>query len=113
MDQHAVWSLSDGQWKVWCSILNLANHKDQDWWSGTERITIKAGSFITSLKHLSDYSRTSIKTVRLSLKNLEQIGSIKTQIRAQRYTEIILVNAEKWRGVEEEEGTVQGTLGAQ
>ena len=112
MDKHAVWSLSDAQFKVWISILNLANHQDQDWWNGTERVEIKAGSFITSLSHLAQYSHTTIKTIRIALGNLSKIGSIRAEIRANRYTLITLVNAETYRGTDVEEGTVQGKVGA-
>lgn len=113
MDRHAVWSLSDGQFKVWIAILNLANHQTQDWWNGTDRVTINPGSFVTSLKNLAVYSHTSIKTVRIALGNLSKIGSITAQIRARRFTEITLVNAETYRGTDLDEGTERGIVGAQ
>jgi len=112
MRDHAVWSLSDSQFKVWITILTLANHRDGDWWNGRERVTIPAGSFITSQDHLAKESNTSRKTVRLAIAALIQIGSIKANTRANKYTEVCLVNSERYRGSDVEEGQQEGQLGA-
>jgi len=113
MKDHPVWQLSDGQFKVWIACLILANTKERTWDNKTDIVIIKPGSFVTSLEHLSKDSRTSIKTVRLALKALERIGSIRAQIRAQRYTLIELVNWPTWNGSELDEGTEEGISGAQ
>lgn len=112
MDQHAVWSLPALQFKVWIAILNLANHEPRDWWNGSERVLIPKGSFITSQDNLAIYSKTSRKTVRLCIANLIRLGSIRAKIRANRYTQIDLINSDRWRGSEVEEGQVPGQLGA-
>lgn len=112
MRNHAVWSLSDGQFKVWITILNEANHIENDWWNGVERIVIPAGSFITSLSHLANLSRTTIKTVRLAIEALTKIGSIKAQTKAKSYTEICVINFDRYRGTDEDEGIDQGNVGA-
>lgn len=112
MTEHAVWSLSDSQFKVWITILMYANHKDQDWWNGTERVVVPSGSFVTSQDHLAALSHTSRKTVRLAIDALIRIGSIWANPRAKRYTEIGLVNSEKYRGTDIEEGQQEGQVGA-
>jgi hypothetical protein len=112
MTEHAVWNLSDAQFKVWVTILMYANHRDQDWWDGSLRLTIPAGSFITSQDHLAALSRTSRKTVRLSIDALIRIGSITANTRAKKYTEISLVNSDKYRGTDIEEGQQEGQVGA-
>jgi hypothetical protein len=112
MTDHAVWNLSDAQFKVWVTILMYANHRDQDWWDGSLRLTIPAGSFITSQDHLATLSRTSRKTVRLSIDALIRIGSITANTRAKKYTEITLINSDKYRGTDIEEGQQEGQVGA-
>jgi hypothetical protein len=109
---HAVWKLSDSQFKVWVTILMMANHREQDWWNGTARVTIPEGSFVTSQENLAIASRTSRKTVRLSIDALIRIGSITAKIRANKYTEICLVNSDRYRGTDVEEGQQEGQLGA-
>jgi uncharacterized phage protein (TIGR02220 family) len=89
-----------------------ANHRDQDWWDGSLRLTIPAGSFITSQDHLATLSRTSRKTVRLSIDALIRIGSITANIRAKKYTEITLVNSDRYRGTDLDEGQQEGQVGA-
>lgn len=106
MVEHPVWSLPDGQFRVWISILNLANHEPREWWNGTERVLIPAGSLIISQEHLATYSRTTRKTVRLSINNLVGMGSVRANIRANRYTQIDLINAETYRGAGIDEGQV-------
>lgn len=95
MTEHAVWHLPGSHFKVWISILNLVNHKDADWWDGVSRITIPAGSFVTSQEKLAEYSGTSRQAVRAAFVSLTKIGSISTKIATKRYTHIFVTN---WSG---------------
>lgn len=108
MEDHPVWRLSDAQFKVWITILNNANHKDQDWWNGTERITIPAGSFITSQDHLAYLARVSRRCVRGALETLQRLGSIRSSARSNRYTHITLVNYNTYSGSDEDAGQLEG-----
>ena len=113
MQEHPVWRLTDGQFRVWITCLLMANFTEKPWDLKTKVVLIPAGSFSTSLDHLARRSRTSKKTVRGALTALIRLGSIRTQIRAQRYTIIEIVNWPTYNSECIIEGTVQGTTGAQ
>jgi hypothetical protein len=108
MSEHPVWQLTEGQFKVWIACLLLANHKEAEWWDGEQRVTIPAGSFITSQEHLAKHARVSRKTVRGAIQGLIRLGSIWANIRANRWTQIDLVNWPLYQGDESEQGQAEG-----
>lgn len=67
-------------------ILFLANWEDKDW----HDVTIKRGSFITSVEHLAIESGLSIQQTRTALTNIQKTGEI-TNKTTNKYT-IITVN---------------------
>lgn len=52
----------------------LANWKPRKWWNGKESMYIGRGQFVRSWQHLADECKLTIKTVRTSVKNLENTG---------------------------------------
>ncbi len=108
MLDHAVWSLSEGQLKVWVTCLALANIQPKEWWDGRERTEIPAGSFITSQDHLAKAAKLSRRIVRGALTNLERIGSIRAKARANRWTLIEVVNWPLYQGTGDAQGQEEG-----
>lgn len=78
---------------VWLHILINANYKDKNW----HGVEIPRGSFITSIRHLSEECGISVMTVRRCLKCLEQTGEIKTE-RTHQGTHIYVLNYAKYQG---------------
>ena len=89
---HPVWSLSEGQFKVWVTILAMANVKPGQWFDGRRRVEIPAGSFVTSQAHLAKQAGVSRIVARHALSNLEVLGSIRAKVQAKRWTLIEVVN---------------------
>lgn len=112
MLQHPVWSLPAGQTRVWLTILGLASPKPGNWFDGKERVAIQAGSFITSQDHLAKAARVTRRVVRRALEKLEQIGSIRAKVRANRWTLIEVVNWPIYQAISSEEGQQAGQPGA-
>ena len=106
----AVWNLSPGQYKVWDTILLLANNTDRRWWNGREEIEIPRGSFVTSQPKLAEKAKVSRKTVMGALTNLERIGSIRAKTRDKRFTLIEVVNFPSYQGADYSEGQEEGQL---
>lgn len=80
------WFGSPSTLSLWIHILFMANWEDKKW----QGQTIKRGSFITSLQHLSQETGLSIQQTRSSLNNLEKTNEI-TRTSTNKYT-VILVN---------------------
>lgn len=78
--------------------LLMASFKDFDWMGQV----LKAGQFITSLKHLSDDLGFSTQQIRTAIKKLESTGEI-TSTSTNKFTIITVMNWENYQ-VEEESG---------
>lgn len=108
----AVWNLPPGQYKVWDTILLLANNTDRKWWDGTEEVEIPRGSFVTSEPKLAEKAKVSRKTVRGALANLLRLGSIRAKRRAKKYTLIEVVNFKAYQGYKDRQGQEEGQVRA-
>lgn len=80
--------------------LLCASYKDFEW-MGME---LKAGQFITSLKHLSEELGFSIQQIRTAIKKLEGTGEI-TSTSTNKNTIITVVNWENFQSFEDESNT--------
>jgi len=69
-----------------------ANHKEKKW----KGITIKRGSFITSLPHLTSELGISLQSLRTAIKNLESTGEIKKEA-THKNTLITVVNYDSYQ----------------
>ncbi len=112
MWEHAVWCLPAGQRCVWLTCLRQANVRAKDWDDGRERVTIPAGSFVTSQPHLAKLAKVSQKVVRGALENLERIGSIRAKVRAKRWTMIEIINWGSYQASQEDGGEAVGEVRA-
>ena len=92
IDTHPVWKLPGTHFKVWFAILNKANYTDKEWFNGTERVTIPAGTFITSQDNLAEYAGVTRRVVQKAIHNLIALDSIRFKTRFKRYSEITVVN---------------------
>lgn len=86
--------------KLWIHILLKANWETKQW----RNITIKSGSFVTSLEHLAIETGLSKKQIRRALDNLESTKEITTK----RTHQGTMIKVEKWalfQCKEEDKGT--------
>lgn len=81
--------------------LLMASFKDFDWMGKS----LKAGQFITSLRHLSEDLGFSTQQIRTALKKLESTGEI-TYKSTNKYTVITVMNWESYQVDEEVVNTV-------
>lgn len=81
--------------------LLMASFKDFDWMGQV----LKAGQFITSLKHLSDDLGFSTQQIRTAIKKLESTGEI-TSTSTNKFTIITVMNWENYQVDEETSNTV-------
>lgn len=110
---HAVWSLPPSQRCVWLTCLRLANIKAASWFDGKEQVEIPAGSFISSQEHIATLARVGRQVVRDALRNLERIGSIRTQTRTKRWTLITVENWPRYNGEDLEANQGENQPGTQ
>lgn len=80
--------------------LLCASYKDFEWMG----MGLKAGQFITSLKHLSEELGFSVQQIRTAIKKLESTGEI-TSTSTNKYTIITVVNWENFQSFEDESNT--------
>ena len=80
--------------------LLCASYKDFEWM----RMSLKAGQFITSLKHLSEELGFSVQQIRTAIKKLESTGEI-TSGSTNKFTIITVVNWENFQSFEDESNT--------
>jgi hypothetical protein len=113
MMQHAVWCLPDAQFKVWITILTLANHRGRDWWDGRERVAILAGALPMSQRTIAKEARVGRQVVRDAVRNLERIGSIRTQKGTHKGIMIEVVNWDTYQGTGENENPQENPVGTQ
>ena len=80
--------------------LLCTSYKDFEWMG----MGLKAGQFITSLKHLSEELGFSVQQIRTAIKKLESTGEI-TSKTTNKYTIITVVNWENFQSFEDESNT--------
>lgn len=109
-----VWNLPPAQFKVWITILMLANAFDRRWLThrGDEEELIERGSFVTTQENLARASGTSRKIVRDALQKLERLHSIRAIGRANHSTLIIVENFTAYQPRDDAEGLHEGQPGA-
>ena len=105
---HPVWKRPMATRLVWITILGNANFKENDWLRKGERITIPAGTFITTQDHLAELAGVTRKQVRSAIKDLITLESISANQRANRFTEINIINWQAYQGTEVDEGQPKG-----
>lgn len=89
------WYDDDAIFKVFIGFLWLANYKDQQW----KGITIKKGSFVTSIANLCTYFRKSKNTILRCLDCLKSTGEILDEVVPNQYRVITVVNYDKYQSV--------------
>lgn len=111
MQESWVWELSPTDFKVTVTCLFLANWEDRQWFDGRQVVTIRRGSFISSMEKIAEKSGKGItrKIVRGALKRLVaaeflELGTSK----GQPYTVVNVVNYDKYQKVEQNEGPASG-----
>ena len=92
---------------LWIYILLEANWADQ---YSKDGVLVPRGSFIRSLRTMSEETELSINTVRYWLKKFEENGEITTQQTTHRYTMINVVNYGKYQDYEPNNHTPTDTL---
>lgn len=93
---------------VWITILSHANYLPKEWLFKSERITIQPGSLITSIAHLAELAGVSFKQARTAIKDLITLDSIRANQKANRFTEISVVNWDTYNGTTKDQGKPQG-----
>lgn len=89
---------------LYITMLLLANHKEKMW----KGMTIKAGSFATSIAALSQKSGLSVKAVRTALTKLKETNEIAIKTTNQ-FSVITVVNWAKYQAPEDAEGKQNDT----
>ena len=90
------WWSDINTFRVWTTILLLANFEDKKW----HGIDVKRGQFLTSLSSLSKKSGLSIQQTRTAIEHLKSTGEITCQP-TKRYT---LITVEKYNNYQLENG---------
>ena len=80
------WADDDRMFKSFVTILMMANAEDTRW----HGIEIKAGSFVTSLKHLSSHLKLTVDKTRTVLSRLKSTGEI--TVKSNRHFTLIFIN---------------------
>jgi hypothetical protein len=70
----SLWTMRTEDRLVAITCICLANWKQRSWFNGKERMVIERGQFVRSWQHLADECHLSLKTIRTSVKNLENVG---------------------------------------
>ena len=113
MFHHPVWSLPEGQFKVWIMLLMQANHHARDAWLKGERVTIPTGSLVRSQRGLADDAGVGRQVIRDALRNLERMGSIRTHKRTQHKVLIEVVNWPTYQGADTDENPKENPAATQ
>lgn len=91
------WFDDDTVFKIFIGLLWLANYKEQQW----KGITIKRGSFVTSIGSLCSYFGKSKTPVVRTLKLLESTGEIIDDVMPNKYRIITVENYDKYQLVQD------------
>ena len=104
-------SLLDWEWytnsntkDVFIHIILKANYEDKKW----QGIDVPRGSYITSYKNLAKELKLSVKQIRIALEHLKTTGEVTIKT-TNKYTRITIENWEKYQGIDEGDGTQNGT----
>jgi len=89
----AVWS-DPLRLKAWIDILISANYRDKEWFQHGEVVKVQRGQFVTSIRSLSKSWKCSRDTVRRILKQFDDLGMIRHEVRPGKYTLITVVKYE-------------------
>ncbi len=110
MQEHPVWQLTPAQFKVWCTILLMANFAERDTALGGARLPLPAGSFSTTEEELTRRAGRGItrRIVRGALRSLMAFSSIRANQRAKCGTIIEVVNWPIYQGNDMCEGQAKG-----
>lgn len=101
-----IWDFSYPQYGLaWVDMLMLANYKDKQIIFNGKLLTIKRGSFVTSLVKLSERWHMNRRTVKSFLDVLKSDGMITYECTRQ-CTTVCIVNYEKYQGFSGSDGSV-------
>lgn len=99
------WHTDSSMMAVWIHCLLKANWKDGRF----KGMTVKRGSFITSIRHMADETGCTPVTIRRCLSKLESSGEITRKV-THRYTVINVVKYADYQDVSDESNTVSNTV---
>ena len=104
-----ITQLPDAWLKVFIVILLKVNWKCATWWNGAREVEVSAGSMITSVDKLAQFSGASKKQVRGCLEYLQaaNMAAIET---TNKYTHLTILNWETYQSNEATEGKQDGEL---
>jgi hypothetical protein len=85
--------------KIWIWILLKANHKENTFLLGRQKMTIKSGQFVMGLNKSSDVLDLAKSTIKYWLDYLEKIGKIELK-KTNKYTIIIVKNWSLYQDIE-------------
>ena len=108
MYEHPIWKRPMATRLVWITILGYANFTEKEWLYKGTLVAIPSGTWITTQDHLAELSGVSRKQVRNAIKDLIALESIRANQRANRYTEICVVNWPIYQSNELNEGQPKG-----
>jgi hypothetical protein len=108
MYEHPIWKRPMATRLVWITILGYANFTEKEWLYKGTRVIVPSGTWITTQDHLSELAGVSRKQVRSAIKDLIALESIRANQRANRYTEICIVNWPIYQSNELIEGQPKG-----
>lgn len=85
-------------------LILMANHKDNEWWDSYQKkfITIKRGSFITSIEHIRKKINDGLvttKKIRICLKLLKKMQFLAIE-RASRYSHVTIIKYDLYQNDE-------------
>ncbi len=107
-----LWHVAHSHFKLALTCLLLANWRDQQWFDGRERRTIRRGEFVTSQDNLAAAARLTVKQVRRGLDVLRRGEFIEIESgRASSYTLIRVVNYSAYQDVPDEVGEPRASEG--
>jgi hypothetical protein len=109
--ENPVWTTLDPPvLKVFLAFLLKANWKTSAWYHGKTMVEIPRGSFITSYGSMALFTCLTEKQVRLAFTHLANLG-IAAYSRAPRWTVVRVLNYETYQPSNEEEGTLEQSIG--
>lgn len=91
---------------IWLYIILKANHEDNYLIISNEKVLIKRGEFLGSLRNISEHFSISISSISKILTYLEKENMVKTK-RTNKYTIFQVVNYDEYQKGEHKEKTVR------
>ncbi len=100
-----LWQMHPNHLKVAIACVVFANWRDEQWWTGTTRMTIPRGSLVTSQQKLGEKLGLTRRQVHGALKRLQSAGFLKlVQARGQQFSLISVTNYSQYQDIPEGEG---------